>query len=97
MATTEERKDQIKQLFKNLCALKEEDLVEELGSMVYGKIAIKRVIDCLRTNFSSPEELADAAGKNPVLNEIVGIAATYGAMGVEIGYAKMGDAENVSE
>ena len=97
MATTEERKNQIKELFKNLCTLKEEDMVEELGSMVYGKIAIKRVIDCLRKNFSSPEELAEAAKKNPVLDEIVAIAATYGAMGVEIGYAKVEDKENVSE
>ena len=95
--TNEERKEQVKTLFKSLSELPEEDRLQEFSSMVYAKCAIRQLIDCLKKNFSGPEELAKAAKDSPALNEIVSIAATYGAMGMELGYASIAEDKDVSK
>lgn len=95
--TNEERKEQVKTLFKNLSELPEEDKLQEFSSMVYAKYAVRQLIDCLKKNFSNPEELASAAKDSPVLNEIVSIAATYGTIGIEMGYASIAEDKDVHE
>ena len=95
--TNDERKERIKTLLKEITSLPEEEQITEFASMVYAKCAITHLTECFKKHFESPEKLRDAAQKMPFLDEVVGIVATYGTMGMEMGFASLKEDKDVSK
>lgn len=95
--TVDERKDKIKQMWDELSALPEEDRFIEFASLVYAKCAVRQIIDNLKSTCSGPEELAEKVKDSELLGTVVSAVATYGTMGMEIGYASMKGDDDVSE
>ena len=86
--TKDERKENLKKLFDELTNMPEKEKMEEFASMVYAKCAIMQLIDTIREHYKDPEVLEKESANWGFLTKVVGVAATYGAMGVEMGYAE---------
>ena len=97
MSTIEEQKEHLKVTLQELNNLEDQEKIQEFASLVYGKIAIQKVIDVIKETFHGPEEMAKSVEENDFVKKILLAATAYAQIGVEMGYAEPKDKEDVSK
>ena len=97
MSTIEEQKEHLKVTLNELNNLGDQEKIQEFASLVYGKIAIQKIIDTIKESFNGPDDIAKAAEENVFVKKILLAVTAYAQIGVEMGYAEPKDKEDVSK